>query len=416
MGAHILNVNNAVVIVAAGRGMRATKDADSNPNSNSPKQYVKIAGKAILQHTVEKFTANKHIKWVQIVIHEDDKELYEAAVANHEKLLPPVMGGNTRQISCAKGLKGLANLNPEKVLIHDAARPFVDETIINDVMNAIKNDICALPAAPIADTLKLAKFEGNAQEQTLEVQETIPREGIYSAQTPQGFMYKDIMSAHDKASSASIDNLTDDAAVAQNAGMKVIIVPSSASNTKITNYADIQNMKKSFKNNSLKHLPDVRNGCGYDIHRLKDGDGVILCGVKIKSDKMLDGHSDADVAMHAITDALLGTIGSGDIGSHFPPSDEQWKGAKSDQFLAHACKLVREEGGMITHIDVSIICEYPKVGPHREAMRENLAKICELDIKRVSVKATTNEEIGAVGRGEGIAALASATAVFANED
>lgn len=391
---------NTVVIVAAGRGTRAA----AFPNER-PKQYQGLNGKTVLQRTIDQFINHEDIDHIQVVIHPDDVDAYKNTTLPDAKLLEPVMGGATRQQSCANGLIALSKYSPDKVLIHDAARPFVSYNIISNTLAAISSGKCALPATRIADTIK------RANEQNI-VQETVSREGLFLAQTPQGFVYSEIHAAHLKARDDGQTSFTDDAALAEWTGMDVSLVESEASNTKITTMDDLDNAKKTLEDTEKYNIPDLRVGNGYDVHRLIDGDGVILCGIKIPSDKKLDGHSDADVAMHALTDALLGTIGAGDIGSHFPPSDPKWKGASSDRFLIHACNLVRAKKGTITHMDITIICEFPKIGPFRETMRQNIAAICNLPLERVSVKATTNEEIGSIGRGEGIASIATATAVF----
>ncbi|MEO0909338.1 MAG: 2-C-methyl-D-erythritol 2,4-cyclodiphosphate synthase, partial [Pseudomonadota bacterium] len=255
----------------------------------------------------------------------------------------------------------------------------------------------------IADTIKKANKDGS-------VIETVDRTDLYLAQTPQGFLIGEIEGAHGKAAEQNLNDFTDDAAVAEWAGLKVRLVEGNKENTKITTVEDLEAARKKLAMEN--RIADVRTGNGYDIHTLGPGDGVILCGVKVPHDQSLQGHSDADVGLHALTDALLGTIGAGDIGSHFPPSDAKWKGANSDQFLLHALSLVKDAGGTITNMDVTIICEAPKIGPHRDTMRAHLAELCGLELNRISVKATTNEKIGAIGREEGIAALASTTVVF----
>lgn len=385
---------NAVVIVAAGRGQRMGAE------SAGPKQYLMLGDRTILQMSIEKFCSHPDIDRVQVVIHADDTELYDKATLPHEKLMSPVTGGVTRQDSCRLGVEALADV--DHVLIHDAARPFVSHGTISAVLENIAPNCCALPGHAILETVKRVDDSGF-------VLETVPRENLFAAQTPQGFVFADIHGAHMKAKSASLDQFTDDAAVGEWAGMKVKMVEVSSDNMKITTPHDMEIAERRMLDNNI---PDVRTGNGYDIHTLGPGSFVTLCGLEIAHDTGLQGHSDADVGLHALTDALLGTIGDGDIGSHFPPSDAKWKGAASHQFLEHAVNLVKAEGGTITHLDVTLICETPKIGPHREAMRAFVAKTCGIELKRVSVKATTNEKIGAVGRQEGIAALANATVVF----
>ena len=383
---------NAVIIVAAGRGERM--------GGGGPKQYRMLAGQSVLARSAQAFLDHEGVDHVQVVIHADDRELYEAAIRPHPKLLPPVGGGATRQASVAAGLAALRPLGPRKILIHDAARPFVSRRIIDDVLAAIGPAIAALPAHPVTDTLKRAGAD-------LLVTDTVPREGMFAAQTPQGFMFDEIARAHELAASNGRADFTDDCAIAESAGMAVRIVPAPTSNFKITT---MQDMERAM---ALLAIPDIRTGNGYDVHQLVEGDHVWLCGIRIPHDRTLLGHSDADVGLHALTDALLATIGDGDIGSHFPPSDPQWKGASSDRFLAHAVQLVRRAGGQINHLDVTLICEAPKIGPHRERMQARIAEIAGIAVTRVSVKATTNEGIGFVGRREGIAAIATATAAFA---
>lgn len=393
---------NAAIIVAAGRGSRIGDDGEG------PKQYRRIGSQTILAKTLAAFLNHPDIHYVQVVIHPDDADQYAASAPEHAKILPPVPGGATRQQSCLAGLEALADLGISRVLIHDAARPFVGSDLISGVLEGIEAGICALPATLVADTLKRAS---QGPDGTLLVAETVPRDHLYAAQTPQGFIFAEILEAHIDVRDQGRIDLTDDAAVAEHSGMRVRLVPGSEGNRKITTREDLLKAREL----EAMNIPDVRTGNGYDVHRLIEDDtgrGVILCSVEIAHSHRLDGHSDADVGLHALTDALLGTIGDGDIGSHFPPSDPRWKGASSDRFLAHACELVRAQKGTITHLDVMLICEAPKIGPHREAMRARIAEICQLDVGRVSVKATTNERIGFLGRGEGIAALANATVVM----
>ncbi|MFK5978522.1 MAG: bifunctional 2-C-methyl-D-erythritol 4-phosphate cytidylyltransferase/2-C-methyl-D-erythritol 2,4-cyclodiphosphate synthase [Rhizobiaceae bacterium] len=385
---------NVVVIVAAGRGQRM------GSSGAEPKQYLRLGDRTILQMSIDKFCSHPDIDRVQVVIHADDYDLYDKATPPHPKLMAPVTGGATRQISCRLGLDALVDV--DNVLIHDAARPFVSHATISAVLENIRPNECALPGHIISETIKRVDASG-------QVLETVPRDGLFAAQTPQGFVFSDIHAAHLKAKGANHDQFTDDAAVAEWAGMTVKLIEVSSDNMKITTTHDYEIAERRMQNSSI---PDVRTGNGYDIHTLGPGKFVTLCGLEIPHHMGLVGHSDADVGLHALTDALLGTIGDGDIGSHFPPSDAKWKGAASYQFLEHAVGLVKTEGGTITHLDVTLICETPKIGPHREAMRAFVAQTCGIELKRVSIKATTNEKIGAVGRQEGIAALAIATVVF----
>ena len=387
---------NAVVIVAAGRGSRIKDD-------NGPKQYRMLGDKCVLQLTIDAFAKHSDIQTIQCVIHADDYEIYSKLIAPNNKLLTPVTGGATRQESCKAGIDAL--LETEKVLVHDAARPFVSISTITNVLSGIGKTQCSLPASAIADTIKRVDDKEN-------VVETVPRHDLYLAQTPQGFVYQEIKQAHQDAAVNSNTEFTDDAAVAEWAGINVKLVEGNRENFKITTLEDLKAAEDLILAFSKSQIPDVRTGNGYDVHTLGDGDGVILCGFKIAHDKSLQGHSDADVGLHALTDALLGTIGAGDIGSHFPPSDPKWKGASSDRFLEHAVKLVTVAGGTIMNMDVTIICEAPKIGPHRDEMRQSMSKICNVDLKRISVKATTNEKIGFIGREEGISAIATASVVF----
>lgn len=387
---------NVVVIAAAGRGERLGKEA-------GPKQYRLLAGNSILQHTISRFTEHQDIHAIQVVIHKEDRELYEAAVQMHDKLLPTVIGGASRQASCKAGVDAVSQLGFDKVLIHDAARPFVAQSTISNVLDGIGVGYGTLPATAIADTIKKA-------DDTKLVLDTISRDNLYLAQTPQGFKLANIHAAHAKAALHNPDGFTDDAAVAEYAGMSVKLVEGNSDNFKITTKDDLALAEEKLSMNSL--IPDVRTGSGYDVHTLGPGGKVILCGLEIPHTQSLQGHSDADVGLHALTDALLGTIGAGDIGSHFPPSDPQWKDASSDRFIEHAVKLVRQAGGFITNMDVTIICEAPKIGPHRDDMREQISNICGVELSRVSVKATTNEKIGFIGREEGIAALATVSVSF----
>ena len=387
---------NVVVIVAAGRGERLGIEA-------GPKQYRMLGKNTVLQNTIACFSNHPDIDAIQVVIHGDDKNLYETSIVPNEKLLPPVVGGASRQESCKAGVDAVVEHGFEKVLIHDAARPFVAASTITNVLNAIESGVGTLPANQIADTVKHADEKGM-------VLKTIPRNDLYLAQTPQGFLLSEIHQAHAKAALTNPNGFTDDAAVAEHAGIKVRLVEGNTDNFKITTKSDLRQAKE--KQSMSAVIPDVRTGSGYDVHTLGPGDKVILCGLEIPHTQSLQGHSDADVGLHSLTDALLGTIGAGDIGSHFPPSDPQWKGASSDRFIEHAVKLVREAGGVITNMDVTIICEAPKIGPHRDIMREKISQISGVELERVSVKATTNEKIGFIGREEGIAALATASVSF----
>lgn len=377
------------LIVAAGSGSRMGKDL--------PKQYLKLGGKTVLRHSLETFGRHPRIAGVRVVINESMRDLYDAATAGMD-LMSPVAGGQKRQDSVRLGLESLVGEKPDLVLIHDAARPFVDAGIIDRTIDTLSSHHGALVAVPVVDTLKRgAEADGVPFSGA-----TVDRSGLWRAQTPQGFHFAPLLAAHRKA--ASGPEMTDDAAVAEAAGIKVALVMGHENNFKITAPADLERAERL-----MSQQMEYRTGNGFDVHRLIPGDGVIMCGITIPYHQKLEGHSDADVGMHALTDAILGAIGAGDIGQHFPPSDPQWRGAASWKFLAHAAKLVADKGGRIAHCDITLICEKPKVGPHRAAMAVKLAEILGLTVDRVSVKATTTEQLGFTGRGEGIAAQATAT-------
>lgn len=374
----------AVLVVAAGRGRRFGGEV--------AKQYLDLAGRAVLRHSLARFCADPAIALVRAVIHPDDLDLYEQA-AHGLALLPPVFGGESRQDSVRLGLESLASLCPDLVLIHDGARPFAPADLSARIIAALAEHDGAIPALAVTDTLK--RGQGGL------IETTVDRTDLWRAQTPQGFRFQAILAAHHASAGRA---LTDDAAIAEQAGLRVALVAGAEDNIKITTQHDLH------KAHGVLAGPGFTcTGNGFDVHRFGDGDGVWLCGVKIPYDQGLEGHSDADVALHALTDALLGTIGAGDIGAHFPPSDPQWRGASSDRFLAHAASLVAALGGKLHHVDVTVICERPKVGPHRAAMRARVAEILALPLDRVSVKATTTEGLGFTGRREGIAAQATAT-------
>ena len=373
------------VIVAAGRGARF--------GGTLPKQYCRLGGMTVLRRTVQAFLSHPRIASVLIAINPDDRALYDGAVGDLD-LPPPVAGGTTRQASVRNLLEALPAAAGELVLIHDAARPLVSAAIIDRTIDALATAQGAVVALPVSDTLK--RGQGTI------VAGTVDRRDLWRAQTPQGFRYDAILAAHRAA--AGLD-LTDDAAVAEEAGQEVELVMGDEDNFKITTAGDLARAELLV----LARLGDVRTGSGFDVHRLVDGDGCWINGIKIPHDKALLGHSDADVGLHALTDAILGAIGAGDIGKHFPPSDPRWRGAASDKFLRHAADMVAEKGGVIAHCDVTILCERPKIGPHRAAMVRRIAEILAIAEDRVSVKATTTEELGFTGRGEGIAAQAVAT-------
>src|SRR4051812_18286573 len=382
--------NVVALVVAAGSGLRM--------GGELPKQFLPLAGKPLLRHCLETFAAHPRIAGVKVVINDSYRALYDSATTGLP-LLAPVLGGETRQASVHNGLESLTDNPPDLVLIHDAARPFIDAPTIDRTIDALGEHDGALVAVQVVDTLKRAegKFSG----------ETVDRAGLWRAQTPQGFRFQPILAAHRQA--ATGPEMTDDAAVAEAAGIKVVLVPGIVNNFKVTTRADFERAEHMMAEQRIAVPLEYRTGSGYDVHRLVDGDGVWMCGILIPHNQKLEGHSDADVAMHALTDAILGAIAAQDIGAHFPPSDPQWRGAPSWKFLDHAMKLVARKGGQVTHCDVTIICERPKVGPHRDAMIARLAEIMGIDSARISVKATTTEKLGFTGRNEGIAAQAMAT-------
>ncbi|MBT3701597.1 MAG: bifunctional 2-C-methyl-D-erythritol 4-phosphate cytidylyltransferase/2-C-methyl-D-erythritol 2,4-cyclodiphosphate synthase [Alphaproteobacteria bacterium] len=378
------------LIVAAGRGARM--------RTETPKQYLKLGGVSILRRTVLAFLDHPGISGVQVVYHPDDNTLYQAAV-DGLGLPSPVSGGDARQDSVRLGLEALADRNPIHVLIHDAARPFVSKSEISNVLAALDHHAGAISALPVVDTVKRADDQGV-------ITATESREGLWRALTPQGFKYSTIMAAHKEMAG---QNLTDDAALAEAAGLAVRLVHGSQDNFKITSQEDMERAEAMVREN----LKDTRTGQGFDAHKFSDNapenGAIVLGGVPVPHDFALAGHSDADVALHALTDAILGGLADHDIGHYFPPGDDQWKGASSDVFLTFAKDRVAARDGVIAHVDLTIICERPKVGPHRDAMRSRIAQILEISLDRVGVKATTTEKMGFTGRGEGIAAQATAT-------
>jgi 2-C-methyl-D-erythritol 4-phosphate cytidylyltransferase/2-C-methyl-D-erythritol 2,4-cyclodiphosphate synthase len=389
----------AILVVAAGRGSRA--------GEGLPKQYRQVAGQTLLGRTLDALHMAMPQAALKVVIHKDDLELYgasaaELAPAARERLLPPAFGGASRQDSVRNGLEAFVNGGaPEIVLIHDAARPFADAALIARAIDAAERHGAAAPGVPLADTIKQIDEAGV-------VVATPDRAKLCAVQTPQSFRFDLILKAH-RAAAAGGREYTDDAMIAEAAGVKVHIFEGDAANFKLTTQQDFARAMELFKQPALADLPDVRMGQGYDVHAFGPGDAVWLGGVAIPHTHGLAGHSDADVLSHAITDAILGAIAEGDIGAHFPPSDPQWKGAASSIFLARACELVRARGGALANVDATIICEAPKIGPHRERIREKLAETMGLDVGRVAIKATTTERLGFTGRQEGMAALAIAT-------
>ena len=374
-----------VLVVAAGRGSRF--------GGALPKQYLSLDGVSLLRHAVAAFAEHPRVTDVLVAIRPEDRELFDCAVAGLG-VMAPVAGGPTRQDSVRLGLEALALNCPERVLIHDGARPFPDSMLIDRVIEGLDRASAVIPCLPICDTIKRAE-DGV-------IRETVDRSALWRAQTPQGFHFEAILAAHRAAAGCQ---LTDDSAVAEAAGLAPVLVAGSEDNLKVTTAEDLAIAERLI----AARQGDVRVGQGFDVHAFAPGDQVRICGIEIPHDASLAGHSDADVGLHALTDAVLGAIGAGDIGMHFPPSDPRWHGAASDQFLRHAGALVRARGGAIAAVDVTIICERPKIGPHRAAMVERVAAILGIAGARVSIKATTTDKLGFTGRGEGIAAQAVAT-------
>lgn len=383
-------MRTAGLIVAAGRGQRL--------GDATPKQYLALGDGTVISRAVVALLAHPAVDAVRVVIHPDDRGLYDAAVRSvaDPRLGPPVAGGARRADSVLAGLEALAEAAPERVLIHDAARPFVPPAVIGAVLAALDETPAAFPALPVVDAL----WRGTGSAATTPA----PRDGLWRAQTPQGFRFAAILAAH----RAHEGDALDDVAVAIAAGHAVTIVPGDEAAFKITTAADLERAR------AMTGAPmDIRTGNGFDVHAFGAGDAVTLCGVEIAHDRGLVGHSDADVGLHALTDAIFGALAEGDIGQWFPPSDPQWKGADSAIFLARAAERARVRGFTVSSLDCTLVCEAPKVGPHAAAMRAAVAAIVGIDADRVSVKATTSERLGFTGRGEGIAALATATLVKA---
>lgn len=383
----------AVIIVAAGKGERAGADG-----STDPKQYRSIGRVPVLAHTVRAFLALPAVTSVTAVIHADHQDRYGALGLADARLLPPVIGGASRQASVLEGLKALAPSRPDLVLIQDAARPFTSAQVIGDVVAALEQYDGALPVAPVTDTIKRS-LDGS------QVATTEDRSQLFAAQTPQGFRFGQIFSAHMRASTLR-RQFTDDAEIAEWAGLRVAMVMGHADNFKITHPGDFARAERIISGDSAM---ETRVGTGYDVHQLEPGDAVWLGGVRIAHTARLKGHSDADVALHALTDAILGAIGEGDIGIHFPPSDMQWKGAASVIFLRHAGNLVAAQGGRIVNLDVTIVAEAPRIAEHVPSMQRVIAEALGIKPSRIAIKATTSERIGFVGREEGIVAMASAS-------
>lgn len=385
----------AALIVAAGRGLRAGADA--------PKQYRRLGGTPVLCRTLAPFLADNRIGTVLVVIGVGDAPRYDEAIGHlpesaRARLASPVAGGETRQDSVRAGLEALAAIGfTGNVLVHDAARPFVSIALIERALAASAQHVAAIPALPVTDTVKRIDAAGL-------IEETLPREQLVSVQTPQAFAFQPLLVAHRAAHAAGSIGFTDDSAIMEWAGHRVATFAGAPMNLKLTHPDDFALAEQRIARSLV-----TRTGTGYDVHAFADGDHVWLGGIRIPHSRGVTAHSDGDVALHALTDAVLGALADGDIGSHFPPSDPQWRGASSDRFLAFAAERVRQRGGRIDHLDLTIVCEGPKVGPHRDAIRARIAEIAGLRLDAVGVKATTSERLGFTGRGEGLAALATAT-------
>ncbi len=380
------------LIVAAGRGYRASSDL--------PKQYMMLGDAPMLRHVIKKFITHRRITDIIIVIHPDDILLYEDAI-NGLDILPPAFGGGKRHISVRNGIEKIAVLKPDNILIHDAARPFISHQLIDNLLDALDKHDGVIPALPVVDCVKRSNNDK-------EIINTLNRQNLWLVQTPQAFKYQKIRKAHNIIYNMGVDkNIADDAAVFEMANMPVTIINGDIDNFKITSKDDIIRSNDKMEKNKEILIKYPRIGSGFDTHKFCDGDFITLCGIKISHNMGLKGHSDADVALHALTDAMLGAIANGDIGFHFPPNDEKWRGANSEIFIKHSLELIKNIDGEISNIDITIICENPKITPYRDLMRQSLAKMIDMDISRISIKATTTEKLGFTGRGEGIAAQAS---------
>ena len=377
-------MTTTALIVAAGKGLRA--------GGELPKQYRHVGGAPLLRHAAQRLLAHPGIDAVCVIINPDDRALYDAAIAGLG-LPEPIPGGATRQDSARAGLEALAAAPPDLVMVHDAARAFVPHSVLDALLAALddpQND-GAVSALPVTDSLRRGQTHYDA---------AVDRDSLWRVQTPQVFRFPALFAAHRAAGPGATDEL----GIAMAAGLRIAITPGDERALKVT---DSQDFAKAAAMTAPAR--SSRAASGFDVHRFGPGDHVWLCGVKIPHSHGLIGHSDADAGLHALTDALLGTISAGDIGDHFPPSDPQWRGAASDIFLAHAAGLVRSTGGIIDHVDITLICERPKIGPHRTAMRQRIADILGIAIARVSIKATTTELLGFTGRSEGLAAQAMAS-------
>ncbi|MEP7240189.1 MAG: bifunctional 2-C-methyl-D-erythritol 4-phosphate cytidylyltransferase/2-C-methyl-D-erythritol 2,4-cyclodiphosphate synthase [Devosia sp.] len=383
----------AVIVVAAGTGERL---------GGVPKQYRLLAGKAVLSRTIEAFLGHKNVAWVLPVIHRDHVSLFAKLKLKHRKLLPPVNGAASRQGSVLAGLEALAPTRPDYVLIQDAARPLVEDEVIAAVLAA--PGLAAVPVVPVTDTIKRS-------EDGRHVSRTEDRRKLFAAQTPQGFAYDSILAAHRRAAREA-GEFTDDAAVAEWYGVSVSLTKGSPRNIKLTQADDFERAERLL---GIKGM-ETRTGSGFDVHPFEPGEAVWLGGVRIPHERKLKGHSDADAALHALCDAIYGALGEGDIGTFFPPSEPKWRGEPSATFLRHAAALVVARGGRIVNLDITIVCETPRISSFVPAMREAIGHAAGVSPTRVAVKATTSEKLGFTGRGEGLMAMATATIEVPRED
>jgi 2-C-methyl-D-erythritol 4-phosphate cytidylyltransferase/2-C-methyl-D-erythritol 2,4-cyclodiphosphate synthase len=383
-------MSTAAIIVAAGQGTRL--------GGSVPKQYQRLGSETVLTRTLRGALSCDDVDLVLVAIHPDADAFYSDAVAplTDRRLLPPVHGGAERSDTVRLALEALAGHAPEVVLIHDAARPFADADLYTAIADHARSGEGAIAAEPVVDAL-WREADGMADIPA-------PRAGLWRAQTPQAFPYTALLSAHLAGGAPALD----DAEIFRRAGGQVRLIPGAAENFKITTADDLGRAERMLE----AQMSDIRVGHGFDVHRFCPGDHVTLCGIKIPHDRGLEGHSDADVALHALADAIYGAVGDGDIGQHFPPSDPQWKGAESHIFLSHAGQRVNARGGRIANVDVTLLCEQPKIGPHSGAMKVRVGELLGLATDRISIKATTMERMGFVGREEGMGAMATATVLL----
>ena len=388
-----------VIIVAAGRGIRA--------GAGIPKQYRRIGGLAVLEHTLRAFLDNSSTGPIMVVIGPDDQARFESLPSSATAGVLSCIGGASRTESVRAGLAALADMQIDYVMIHDAARPFIDAPLLARLTDALQTADAVIPVLPATDAL--IQLDASGCVETL-----VDKTTIHAAQTPQAFDYHKLVAAYTQIGEEA---LADDAAVARRAGMSVQTVSGNPQNFKITTPTDFQRADAmltpptSLSTTGLSITGLSITGMGYDVHRLEAAPAMILCGVEIREGLGLVGHSDADVGLHALTDAILGAAGAGDIGQHFPPSDPQWSGASSDRFVTHALQLLERSKARIIHADITVIAERPKITPHRDAMRDSVARLLGLAPEHVNIKATTTEGLGFTGRGEGIAAQAVISAV-----